>query len=159
MRKILFALSFVMFGGFYANAQDHAIGVRFGAGNGFGTEVSYQMPLGANRLELDLGLNLGDNYSRIGLTGVYQWVMPINAFPQGFNWYAGVGASLGVWDHDNNVNSDNDGFALGATGQVGIEYNFNFPLQLSLDWRPNFWVLPGTDFDWNGIALGARFKF
>lgn len=158
MKKSMIVLACMLFGSMYTNAQSNAIGLRVGAGNGFGTEISYQMPMGGNRLELDLGLNLGDHYSRIGLTGVYQWVMPLEG---NFNWYAGVGASLGIWDHDDDFvdNNDNDGFALGAAGQLGIEYNFNIPLQLSLDWRPNFWVIPGTDFDWNGIALGIRYKF
>jgi len=47
-------------------------------------------------------------------------------------------------------------------GQVGLEYNFDaIPFQLTLDIRPQFWVLPDMDdrFQWGDIALGIRYRF
>jgi len=134
------------------SAQKNAIGLRFGNGG----EISFQTALGsANRLELDLGLNSwnnNSNYSGFGLTGVYQWVFGLGS---GFNWYAGLGPQIGSWNSNNY-----SGFALGIVGQVGLEYNFKVPLQLSLDYRPGWYVAPsnyGGIYD--GVALGLRYKF
>jgi hypothetical protein len=45
-------------------------------------------------------------------------------------------------------------------GQIGLEYNFNIPLQLSLDYRPGFYLVPaGHGGAWEGAALGIRYRF
>lgn len=166
MKKIILiaiaSLGFVAF----TNAQDisdNAIGVRLGDSDGFGAELSYQRALGDNnRLELDLGIRSGKNYDGFKLAGIYQWVWNIDG---GFNWYAGPGAGLANYSYDyrDDKGRDDDSetfFFVG--GQVGIEYNFDFPLQLSLDVRPEF-GLGNSDFDNNNldldIALGVRYKF
>lgn len=48
-----------------------------------------------------------------------------------FNWYLGLGGGVGSFDNENT----NGSFALVA-GDIGIEYNLNIPLQLSLGFRP-----------------------
>ncbi|MDR1584934.1 MAG: hypothetical protein LBS07_01995 [Prevotellaceae bacterium] len=152
MKKVFLTLAFVATGIFGAiNAQDNAIGLRLG----YGGEVSYQRILSdANRLELDLGLNVGYGFN---LNGVYQWTWDLSQLATGFNWYAGVGAGLGYWDGRNGGNSY---LNVGVLGQVGIEYNFNIPLQLSLDYRPGFYFLGSDPTFWgDGVALGVRYKF
>lgn len=155
MKRVVLFIFVLMLGGFYAEAQS-AIGVRFGGLQRLGGEISYQQALGSNRLEVDLGFNFDDGYDAIGVVAIYQWVMPINAFPKGFNWYAGVGADAGIWSYE--VIDETD-ISAGVDGQLGIEYNFDFPLQLSLDWRPRFVIAPGTDFGGGDIAFGARYRF
>ena len=78
--------------------------------------------------------------------------------------YLGAGAGLGsrsFHDHDHNGHDhddDSDFFALVA-GDVGIEYNFDFPLLLSLDFRPELGLDDyGDDVDFD-IALGIRYTF
>ncbi len=154
---------------FTAQAQDiskNAIGLRLGDNDGFGAEVSYQRGLSnSNRLELDLGWRNRSNYYNNGyygnddaikLAGLYQWVWNIDG---GFNWYAGVGGGFGSYNSDYNGVNDNGVFAF-AAGDVGIEYNFDFPLQLSLDFRPE---LGGNGYYENSyssdIALGVRYRF
>lgn len=160
MKRVVLFVTAMLLGGIYAEAQSvapHAIGLRFGAGNGVGTEISYQQAMGSNRLELDLGWNGNDNYNRFAVSGIYQWVWGLEG---NFNWYAGVGGTLASWDYDDNFTGSNEGgFNAAVSGQLGIEYNFNFPLLLSLDIRPNFWFLDNAGFDWNGVALGARYQF
>lgn len=161
MKKVLAIATFAFGLSFASNAQSispNAIGIRAGAGNGLGTEISYQRAMGSNnRLEIDLGLNSNDNLTVIGINGVYQWVWNLDG---GLNWYAGAGAAVATWDYDDDFpGSPEGGLNIGATGQLGLEYNFDFPLLLSLDWRPNFWVLDDAGFDWNGIALGIRYQF
>ena len=143
-----------------SNAQEiaeNAIGLRLGDSDGFGTEISYQRALGDNnRLEVDLGWRSGNNYDGFKLAGLYQWVWQLEG---DFNWYAGAGGGLGSYSFDNNNEKDyNETFAFLA-GDVGIEYNFDFPLILSLDFRPELGFgdfNDDLDFD---IALGVRYQF
>ena len=168
--KKLFLSAFMLAGmAFTSQAQEiskNALGLRLGDNDGFGAEVSYQRALGDNnRLELDLGWRDSKYYDAIKLVGLYQWVWNIEG---GFNWYAGVGGGIGTFDYNydgpgpgfNNDYDDNGTFLLVA-GDIGIEYKFDFPLQLSLDFRPELYF--GDDYrDDNfgpDIALGARFTF
>ncbi|MCR4829591.1 MAG: porin family protein [Bacteroidales bacterium] len=157
MKKIFFTLVAVFALSFAVNAQDNALGVRFGGGQGYGAELSYQRALGSNRLELDLGWagNDDDHYNAFSLTGVYQWRGTISG---NFGWFAGVGAHIGYWNYDlDGVDAD---IALALTAQAGLEYTFDaVPIQLSLDIRPRFYVIPDTDFHWGDIALGIRYVF
>lgn len=161
MKKLI--LSAVMLVGlaFASNAQEiskNALGLRLGDNDGFGGELSYQRALGDNnRLELDLGWRNNDAYDAYKLVGLYQWVWNIDG---GFNWYAGVGGGLGSYSIDR-PNRNEDGTFFLAAGNLGIEYNFDIPLMLSLDIRPELYF--GDDFrDDNfgpDIALGIRFQF
>lgn len=153
MKKIIFVLALMMSMSEAISAQDmgKTIGIRFG----YGGEISYQQPLGdANRLELDLGLN---QYG-FGLYGIYQWVWDLSSLADGFNWYAGVGGSIGSFYFGNSL-VNNRNFNVGLVGQVGLEYNFDIPLQLSLDYRPVFYFLNGIEPTYNGICLAARYRF
>ncbi|MCR5193621.1 MAG: hypothetical protein K6D59_09985 [Bacteroidales bacterium] len=155
MKKLFLVIAAVFTMAATANAQDNALGVRVGGGQGYGAELSWQHGLGGNRLEFDLGLNLDDNFTAFSLTGVYQWTGEIF---NGFGWFAGVGAKLGYWNYDlDGVDAD---IAIGLVGQAGLEYKFQaIPIQLSLDIRPCFYIIPNTDFHWGDIALGIRYCF
>ncbi len=154
MKKIIlsFVLVFILAGTASAQVNGKTIGLRFGGFNGYGGEISYQQPLSsANRMELDLGLN----YYGFGLSGVYQWVWDLSSLADGFDWYAGLGGSLGSY----NRYYSNSPFNVGVLGQIGIEYNFNIPLQLSLDYRPGIYLLNGFYPSYDGICFAARFRF
>ncbi|MDR0560939.1 MAG: hypothetical protein LBG92_12305 [Prevotellaceae bacterium] len=156
MKKVFVVIALIVSGFYAANAQvdGNAIGLRLG----YGAEISYQHALGSsNRLELDLGIDFGNGYLGTGLSGIYQWVFDLSSLSKGFNWYIGPGASLAFWSYKG-TNGGSD-FALGVAGQIGIEYNFDFPLQLSLDYRPVLRFLPSTGGGWNGICAGIRYKF
>lgn len=130
--------------------------MRIGDGDGFGTVISYQRALGGtNRLEVDLGIRSGDNYDGFRLTGIYQWVWNIDG---GFNWYAGVVGGVANYDYDDRFDIDSETFIY-AAGQVGIEYNFDIPLLISLDTRPTIGFGDfNNDFDFD-IAIGIRYQF
>lgn len=137
---------------FAANAQSNNLGVRFGGGQGYNAEISWQHVLGANRLEMDLGWANYSGASSFSLTGIYQWTFEL---PNNFGWFVGPGAYIGMATYDGNAS-----VALALAGQVGVEYNFEaIPLQLSLDIRPRFYVVPSTNFHWGDIALGIRYRF
>jgi hypothetical protein len=137
--------------------SENAIGLRLGGGDGYSTEVNYQRALGAgNRLEFGLGFLDNDNVDGFQLSGIYQWVWNIDG---GFNWYAGPGAGLATVQFDNGFVESDTETSIFLAGQVGIEYNFDIPLLLSLDTRPviDFGdVRDDLEFD---IALGIRYQF
>jgi hypothetical protein len=144
---------------FAQSTGTHAIGLRFGGGDGFGTEISYQQYVGGpNRLEFDLGFFDSEWIDGFKLTAMYEWVHPLE---EGFYWYAGVGAGLGQRDFDNGHpvfdDDDDEGIFMDADALLGIEYNFPIPLQLSLDLRPEIGLI-NDDFDM-GFGLGVRYVF
>lgn len=160
-RKLSF-IALLFLGVIYsASAQDisqNALGLRFGDNDGFGVEISYQHGLSsATRLEADLGFRGNKNYSAWKLTGIHQWVWNID---QGFNWYAGFGAGVGSWNVKHDGDAD-DGIFVDAAGNIGVEYNFDIPLLISLDFRPEIGII--NDFGDNDlgldIALSLRYQF
>ncbi|MEP2935400.1 MAG: hypothetical protein ABJM06_06770 [Gilvibacter sp.] len=143
---------------FAQTISDHAIGIRTGDNDGFGVEISYQYALSqSNRLEADLGLRSGNNYDGFKLTGLYQWVMPLDG---NFQWYLGAGGGVGAYSFDNvPVGVDDSETFFFAAGNAGIEYNFNIPLLLSIDVRPEFGFGDfNDDFDFD-LGLGIRYQF
>ena len=131
----------------------NALGLRLGDNDGFGGEISYQRYLHENnRLEFDLGWRDSNNVDAFKLVGLYQWVMPIDG---GFNWYVGAGGGLGSFDA-----GDNDGTFLLVAGDIGIEYDFEIPLLISLDMRPELGFNDNYSDDLDlDIALGLRYQF
>lgn len=146
MKKTIIIVAAIFCFAFAASAQPRAIGLR----GGYGAELSYQHSLGENFVEADLGWS----YHGAWLTGIYDFLIPLQ---DGFNLYAGPGAQLGVYHYVKN-DEMHSGFDLGLAGQVGVEYNFNIPLQLSLDWRPSFTFFDSY-FDYFGLSLGVRYRF
>lgn len=164
MKKLLF-LAMIGFS-FAANAQNiskNALGLRFGENDGFGAEVSYQRKLsGNNRLELDLGWRNNDNFDFVKGTGLYQWVWNIEG---DFNWYAGVGGGLGSWSYGNIYKKNYPNYSSGGTfaflaGNIGLEYDFDIPLLISLDFRPEFVLNNGYGRNYGSdVALSLRYQF
>lgn len=148
MKKTFLVLGILTLTIFSINAQeisDHAIGLRFGGGNGAGGEISYQKALGNNnRLEIDLGL--ANEFANFKATGLYQWVWAIE---DQFNWYAGFGGGI--------VSANGTG--IYGSGVVGIEYSFNVPVLLSIDYRPEVGIAGGLDGLNSDVALSVRYQF
>ena len=146
------------------NISKNALGLRFGDNSGFGAEVSYQRKLQKdNRLELDLGWRNNDSLNFIKGTGLYQWVWNIDG---DFNWYAGVGGGIGSWSYNSGYKKNNPFYVEGGgtyaflAGNLGIEYDFDFPLLISLDFRPEFVLSNGYGTNYGSdIALALRYQF
>jgi hypothetical protein len=143
-----------------AYAQPRAIGANLGGSLGF----SYQHGFGeANMLDVAVSVPFLNGWG-IGGSVTYDWIDPFNA-PVPWNekgewhWYMGVGGGGGIYGFKEPC------WFAGVVGHIGIEYDFWFPLQLSLDWRPNIgvsnahknWFNPWGLYD--GISLGIRYKF
>ncbi len=163
MKKIALLFVFAVAMATAAFAQPRAVGLRIG----YGAEASYQHSMGENNMiEVELGL---PGFNAIEAAATYDWINPGGLVipwenKGSWNWYAGVGAGVGynwgTWWYS--------AYAFGGVaGRVGVEYNFWFPLQLSVDWRPVIGVEGnkyGADFYADGlysgaIALAARYTF
>jgi hypothetical protein len=142
-----------------AYAQPRAVGINVG----YGAAVSYQHGFGeANMLDISVTV---PQFEGIGAIVTYDWIDPFGATVPWNNkgewhWYMGVGAAGGIYGFQQPF------WYAGVAGQFGIEYDFWFPLQLSLDWRPNIGLVGINDaFGFNtaglydGITLGVRYKF
>jgi hypothetical protein len=147
MKKIVLVLGVFFLTTFSINAQevsDNAIGLRFNQGDGLGADVSYQKIMtDNNRLEVNLGLRA--KFNSFKGTGLYQWVWSLE---DKFNWYAGFGAGY-----------DSGYAALYGAGVVGIEYNFNAPLLISIDYRPEIGITGNYDGLGGNFALAVRYQF
>ena len=146
MKKALILFAAILGFAVVASAQPRAIGIRAGYNFGVGGEVSYQHNLGANFGELDLGWFNGG----FSLAGIYDFIV---AGTGEVNVYAGPGAQLFFYNGAGNMNA-------GVVGQLGVEWNFpEFPLELSIDWRPMYLFTNGGYFGYNNVGLGLRYRF
>ncbi len=160
MKKLVLLSLFIVAMATAAFAQPRAIGGRIG----YGFEASYQHSLGENNMvSVELGL---PGFIGLEAAATYDWLNPGGLMipweeKGSWNWYAGVGAGAGFYGF-----SSIAGFG-GVAGRVGVEYNFWFPLQLSVDYRPIVGVWGGNgwvDFNASGlysgaIAIAARYIF
>lgn len=155
MKKLLLVLIAIIGLTFAANAQNKAIGLRLGGGQGYGAELSYQQGLGGmNRMEVDLGYRSYYHAGYLSLVALYQAHFDIAAVPN-LGWYVGAGPRVDLY-----TSSGYSSVSLGICGQGGVDYHLDaIPIQLSLDIRPCFLVYPTTDFYWGDIALGVRYMF
>ncbi|MBT2160587.1 hypothetical protein [Zobellia barbeyronii] len=147
---------------------DNALGLRLGDSDGFGAEISYQRSIGRyTRAEFDLGYRDSREFDAVKLTGIYQWVYEID---KGFNWFYGGGAGFGSVDFSPIPNKNNPtiaedpdgGLFVFVAGDVGIEYNPDLPIVVSLDFRPELGIIGFKNFDNKlnfDIALGIRYQF
>ena len=153
MKKIILSAVLVLASFSFANAQQNAIGIKFGNGG----DISFQRYLGGSerqRAEFNVGISSFD-FDVFTVNGLYQWVFGLSGIAEGLKWHAGAGAGAAF-------GTDID-LGLNVLGNIGIEYNFNFPLQLALDWTPTIVsVAPSfgnTYFGGNAIRLAARLRF
>ncbi len=139
-KSLIIALACLFGAATVAMAQPKAIGLRLGYP---ANEVSYEHYLGGpNFLEAEIGIrDFGLGYSA---TGIYNFVFAEPQWtPRGeWAWYAGPGVTVGYVGY-NIVDADGTKhreyyFMGGLAAQVGLEYTFWLPLQLSVDLRPVF---------------------
>lgn len=149
MKKIILIAAMVLGFAVAAVAQPRAIGLR----GGYGVELSYQHTLGENFVEANLGLT---GFNALNVAATYNWTVAQPQWTSKGEWgvYAGPGAALGV-------GFGNPGtFNVAAAGQVGLEYTFWFPLQLSLDLKPTLGFGFNHGFHWGVMpAFGVRYRF
>lgn len=163
MKKILLVTLFTIGSFSFTLAQaisENALGLRLGGNDGVSIEISYQRALmQSNRLEIDFGLRNGNGYNGYKLAGIYQWLWEIDT---NFNWYAGAGGGLSNYNFEVHQKHNGSTYKYSKTypfiaGDIGVEYNFDIPLLVSLDFRPEIGsYYNGLGFD---FAFGVRYQF
>ena len=116
------------------------IGGRFG--NGFALDIT--IPFKAPRLHPAVYF---DNNMAVGL--YFDWLFAIQGDNSGLKFYPGVGPELFF----------NNGLDIAVAGDFGMEYSFDFPLTIGLDWRPHFMISDSFKFNSSNWGLFARFRF
>ena len=127
LKHIISTLIVVFASVFAASAQPRALGVRAG----MDCQLSYEHGmLSEDFIEVDLGVEFIYGYA-VGLNAAagYNFMIAQPKWTQKGQWgfYAGPAVKAGwLWI----------GGYLAVGAQVGLEYSFDFPLQVSLDIRP-----------------------
>jgi hypothetical protein len=142
MKKLLISLVF-LFAINQITAQE--IGLRFGDVTGGNVAIDAVFSTSEfSRLHADV--SFGDG---VGIDVLYDFIYrPLDG--ESLNWYVGVGpyAFLG------------SPFALGAVGEIGLEYKFKeIPLVIGADYRPYFRLIDDTDLGFDSFGLNVRYKF
>lgn len=158
MKKTFLILAALVGFALAASAQPKSIGGRLG---NYGIDVSYENYVfgGADFLEFGLGLDNGFSTSSFHVDGIYNFMILQPNWTSMGSWgfYAGPGASVAVWKNKDDENTVYAGFV----GNVGLEYTFDFPLQLSVDFRPRLMFGDGGlrgDGPFS-LGIGVRYAF
>jgi hypothetical protein len=137
-------------------AQEYKTAIGLRAGSSSGLTVKHFL----NQKSAIEGL-LTSRWRGFQLTGLYE--LNGNAFEvPHLGWYFGGGAHLGFYDYyDKHPWMDdryNDGAIFGLDMILGLEYTFEeIPLNLALDWKPEFNFV-GYNGVWGDVlALSIRF--
>lgn len=159
MERLTFILAIILGISAAATAQPRAAGIRIGA---TGLDASYQHSLNRNTfLQGDMGLDFGsgaDAGAGFKVAATYNMVWARPAWTDHGTWaiYAGPGVALGYTGdrvvykaEEIKFKTKDNGFMLGIAAQAGLEYNFEFPLQLSVDIRPYFGFHVSNGIDMN----------
>lgn len=93
-------------------------------------------------------------YGGVNVTGLYEYHGDISGAP-GLKWFVGGGLDFSYW---NNYSYSGPAFAIDLIG--GLDYKFNnAPLNVSLDWKPAFYVAGERGFRGTGAAVSLRYTF
>ncbi len=140
------------------NQRIHRLGVRGAYKNDkvdmWGAEASYQLYMkGIRRLEMDFGAMSSSSWDILQATVIYQWCFLQTG---GLTLYAGPGAGIGYASYGY---AEDEFFGVIA-GNVGVDYTFKFPLQVALDYRPEYsaWQQVGKELT-NQVAFAVRLAF
>ncbi len=156
------------------NAQPRAMGLRLGA---TGIEASYQHKTHSKRfMQIDFGMDLGYNVNgRPGAKGSFTydfiWAEPAWTAKGTWSLYSGPGVTVGYvddivpYDIEGGIKGFQDnGLMVGAHVDIGLEYTFNIPVSIAINFRPCFGIhvndgkfnVPGTDIR---VNYGSRTGF
>lgn len=155
LEKLLFGIALVAGVSQMAHAQSYntALGLRFGYYGDAAINVKHYLG-GNGAIEGTIG---GGKY-HIFLEGLYEWNFSIPE-ANGLNWYLGLGANVYDWNDGHKHGYYNNGFNLGVRGVVGLEYTFDFPLNLAFHTGPSIGLINGPGYSGWGGSLAVRYAF
>jgi hypothetical protein len=161
MKKLLIVVMIMVLSVSFAFAQEELDTKKLDAGTRFsaryGLTARYFLSE-SNAAELLLTMR----GSGIILTGMYQWHKPLSIGEiEGLSWFFGGGLHVGYYSLGSWLGGTD--LALGLDAIAGVEYDLeplvNFPLSVSLDYKPGFDIFGGWAGTFADIALSARYAF
>lgn len=142
MKKILLTVVVLISFSQFVDAQE--VGIRFGDAFGGHYAIDGIISLAEfSRIHADV------SFGNDGVGVEALWDFLYKPLGTGFHWYVGVGPSLYLGDP----------FALAVTGEIGLEYHFDFPIAVGADWRPSFILIEDTDFEAGWFGVNVRYVF
>lgn len=138
----------------YTQDYNTGIGIRLGYSNG----LTIKHFIGSSSALEGI---LSSRWRGFQLTGLYE--KNFNAFntPR-LNWFIGFGGHVGFWNGDHAYwgNKGESYTVVGIDGIIGLEYNFTeLPINISIDWKPEFNIIGYSGFWGDGGALSVRYIF
>ena len=176
MKKLFTTMLVMLAVASVAFAQPRAIGGRLGWNY---EEFSYQHSIN-DGLYADLTAGFGDLWTSFGSVNAnvsFNWTFNIKGI---WNWFVGPAAGVGFgygagYGHFSRKGSIYDGiiyddyyydapympFRLNVGGQIGFEWQFGIPLNLTVDWRPMVNVLGMVNpyYTTRDAVLGGLYNF
>jgi len=156
MKKIFLTITLMFCMVAYSSAQDYntGIGLRGGWSNGLTVKTFIGQKAALEFL-------VASRWQGFSITGLYE--IHTQAFnTDRLNFYYGLGAHVGFWNGDNVKWADNNDsyIVIGLDGILGLEYNFrDFPINLSIDWKPAFNLSGYSGFWGDEGAISIRYIF
>ena len=161
MKKKISVLLLMIFGFLQFNAQTYKTGAGVLVEDGQGPAMvgphlkHFFKPNNAG----EFSVLFGGNSTLIQAN--YQYHMPIPSAP-GLQWYVGVGPGIlfgnDHHDHDHNDDGHPDHTYFAPSAMIGLDWKIpNVPLDVSIDWRPRFYM--GEDSFSRPGRFGAGFRF
>lgn len=179
MKKIFTTLIIMLAVASVAFAQPRAIGGRFAVNT---EEFSYQHSI-TDGMYLDLtagyGFAIRSGWGHSDVNAALDWTFNIKGI---WNWFVGPAVGVGygfgynysyysrrggydIWGDHGYYDAPYMPFRLNVGGQIGFEWQFSIPLNLTIDWRPMFNVMsvvnpyyPKFDGLYN-FGVGLRYRF
>ncbi|MDQ1296118.1 MAG: hypothetical protein QG611_96 [Bacteroidota bacterium] len=151
MKKIVITLVLVIFVLSFANAQDYKTAVGLRGGWGYGLTIKHF--LGEKSAVEGL---LSGRWAGFDVTGLYEIHNPAFDVDR-LKWFYGGGAHLGLYGSSY---VGGTGVIIGVDGILGLDYSFSeFPINLSVDWKPAFNIVGYSHFYPDGGAFSIRYTF
>ena len=161
MKKLIVMAVIAILAISFAFAQDDAVKMDAGLRGGIRSGITARYFMSEdNCIE---ALFTTYSWSGIILTGLYEFQKPLDVFEgaEGISWFYGGGVHVGHYKLGSYYYRND--LALGLNGIVGVEYDleqhFDYPLSVSLDWKPAFDILGGWAGNLADVALSLRYRF
>ena len=138
---------------------DYAVGLRLGSGTG----------LSVQKFRTDRKVIEGILYTRyrgFNLCGLMQFLERLTKSVKGLKYYYGGGAHVGrysyyaghpAWTNEANRGSE---VVVGFDAILGLEFYLpDLPVQISVDWKPEYNVVGWSGFGADNGAISVRWRF
>ncbi len=157
MKNILIVLAIVFSVSAYSQDYNSAIGLRGGLVNA----VTYKFKLN----DWSAGEAIASfRYNGLNLIGLYTIQNDWNFEGVPLQWYYGGGGHIGFVGNTYNGRNRSNGIGneggvyVGVDGVIGIEHTFSeFPLNISLDYKPALNLIGYTGWQFDSFSLGIRY--